>query len=209
MGRTTHKPFDPAAAERQRQTRLTREGEARAKTKAEQARPETWGLAPDALALPANQAVAAVRDGRGRVVAAYRADVFDILHGRGGLSEIELTAARRLEADMAQRVGLFRPDHLYVLIDDQGAVEGATQRMIEAGRRVEQALAVVGPRQALLLRSLVEPAILHGRVVDWRAVVARETGEANPHVQAAMVRSACDNLVLAYQAIDNPARRRG
>ena len=207
MGRTTYKPFDPAAAERQRQTRLTREGEARAKTRADEARPETWGLDAAALTLPANQAVAAARDGRGRVIAAHRADVFEILHGRGGLSDAQLAAGRRLETDMALRVGLFRPSNLYVLVDDQGAVEGATQRMIEAGARVEQALAAIGPRQALLLRGLVEPAIIHGRVVDWRAVVARETGEGNPHVQAAMVRSACDNLALAYQAIDNPPRR--
>jgi hypothetical protein len=207
MGRT--KPFDPATAERQRQTRLTREGEARAKTRTDDGRPQTWGLAQGSLALPANQAVQTACDGRGKVVAAYRADVFDILHGRGALSDTELAAARRLETDMGLRVGLFRPSNLYVLVDDQGAVEGATQRMLEAGARVEQALAAVGPRQAVLLRSLVEPAIIHGRVVDWRAVVARETGETNPHVQAAMVRSACDNLALAYRAIDNPPRRRG
>jgi hypothetical protein len=209
MSRKTHKPFDPAASERQRQTRLVRDAEARAKDKADETRPQTWGLAIEALDLAANAGVEAVRDGRGRVISAHRTDVFEILRARGSLSEAELGAARRLETDMGLRAGLFRPDNTYVLVDSQGAVEGATQRMIAAGERVEQALAAVGPRQALLLRALIEPGVVHGRVVDWRAVVARETAEANSHVQAAMVRSACDNLALAYQAVDAQPRRRG
>jgi hypothetical protein len=208
MGKTTYKPYDPAAAERQRQSRLTREGEARARDKADRARPQTWGVAAQALSLPANQDVEAVRDHRGRVVGAHRTDVFEILHGRGGLSDAELAAARRLETDMGLRARLFRQTDLYVLVDCQGGVEGATQGMIAAGERVERALAAIGPRQAVMLRALIEPGV-HGRPVAWREVVARETAETNPHVQAAMVRSACDNLALAYRAIDADPRRGG
>ncbi len=74
---------------------------------------------------------------------------------------------------------------------------------------MEQALAGVGPRQALLLRGLIEPALISGKTVAWRDVVLRETAEANPHVQAAMVRAACADLALAYQAIDHRPRSLG
>ena len=103
---------------------------------------------------------------------------------------------------MGLRIGLFRPPADLVKVDAQARIEGATQRMLEAGRRVDAALAATGPRCALLLRALVEPAILAGRSLDWREAVARETAETNPHAQAARVRTACDNLMLAYQAID-------
>jgi hypothetical protein len=208
MGKTTSKPYDPAAAERRRQSRLTREGEARAQDKSDRIRPETWGVAAHALSLPANQDVAAVRDHRGRVINAHRTDVFERLHARGGLSDAQLAAARRLETDMCLRARLFRQADPYLLVDCRGGVEGATQLMIEAGERVERALAAIGPRQAVMLRALIEPGV-HGRPVAWREVVARETAETNPHVQAAMVRCACDNLALAYQALDADPRRAG
>ena len=40
-----------------------------------------------------------------------------------------------------------------------------------------------------------------------REVVARETAETNAAVQAARVRTACDNLMLAYQGVDRAPRR--
>ena len=227
MGRRTTRPFDPAAAERQRQAqtqtraqtrgqppaqvqaRLTKAAELRAQAQAEALRPDTWGVDRAPLTLAANADVQAKTDTRGRVVSAHRTDVFETLHARGGLGEAELAAARRLERDIGLRAGLFRPETSYVLIDSQGSSEGITQRMVEAGRRVDAALAGVGPRQALLLRALIEPAMLQGRAVAWRDVTARETGEDNPHAQAAMVRAACADLVLAYQAIDaGPKARR-
>ena len=205
MGRRTTRPFNPAAAERRRQAqtqaRLAKDGELRAQAKAEALRPDTWGVDRAPLWLPANADVQAQADARGRVVSAHRTDVFETLHARGGLSEAEL--------NIGLRAGLFRPETSYVLVDSQGSSEGITQRMMEAGRRVDTALAGVGPRQARLLRALIEPVMLAGRTVAWREVTARETGEDNPHVQAAMVRAACDNLMLAYQAIDGGGRGQG
>lgn len=207
MGRP--KPFDPAAAERARQARLNRDADRRAQARYDDDRPESWGVAPDALRLPANADVEAARDGRGRVTSAHRSDVFERLHARGGLSVAELAAVRRLQGDMGARAGLFRPEAGLVYVDQQGSSEGVTQRMVAAGRRVERALALVGPRQALLLRGLLEPATTTGSLVDWRAVVARETAETNPNVQAALIRAAADNLALAYRAVDTPPRGRG
>ena len=204
MARRTTAPFDPAA---HAAARLARLEQARAIDRADAAHPDRWGVATEALALPAHREVAAVRDGRGRVAHAHRSDVFERLHERGSLSDAQLAAVRRLEQDVGLRAGLFRPPADLVKVDAQARTEGATQRMLEAGRRVDAALAASGPRCALLLRALVEPGVLRGASVDWREVVARETGERNPHAQAARVRTACDNLMLAYQALDHARRR--
>ena len=202
MGRQT-RPTDPAAV---MAARLRRLEQAAALDRAEAADPGRWGVAAEALALPAQADVAAVRDGRGRIAQAHRTDVFERLHERGSLTAGQLSAVRRLEHDIGSRAGLFRPPSDLVKVDAQARVSGATERMLEAGRRVDQALAACGPRSALLLRALVEPAVLKGEAVAWREVVARETAEDNPHAQAAVVRAACDNLMLAYQALDRGRR---
>ena len=204
MGRQT--PFNPAAHAAERLKRLDKQAQVLAAERADAANPERWGVAANALALPANRSVEAGRDGRGRVAHAHRTDVFERLHERGSLSDGQLAAVRRLEQDIGLRAGLFRPPAALVKVDAQARVEGATQRMLEAGRRVDSALAASGPRCALLLRALVEPGVLKGAAVDWREVTARETAETNPHAQAARVRTACDNLMLAYQAIDHTRR---
>ncbi len=199
MGKTSARPFNPAAG---MAARLSRLEAASAVERADAPHPERWGVPAAALELAAHSDVAAVRDGRGRVSHAHRTDVFERLHERGSLSEGQLAAVRRLERDMGLRAGLFRPPSDLVKVDAQARTEGASQRMLEAGARVETALGATGPRCALLLRALVEPAVLKGASVDWRDAVARETGEHNPHAQAARVRTACDNLMLAYLAGD-------
>ncbi len=208
MSRQTNRPFNPAAAAAERLKRLDKQAQAEAAERADAATPDRWGVAADALRLASNASVAAVRDSRGRVAHAHRTDVFERLHERGSLSAGQLAAVRRLEQDIGLRAGLFRSATDLVKVDAQAKVDGATQRMLEAGRRVDSALAASGPRCALLLRALVEPGVLKGAMVDWREVTARETAETNPHAQAARVRTACDNLMLAYQALDHARRSR-
>jgi hypothetical protein len=204
MPRKTQRPHDPAAGTAARLQRLARaEAEERLSSSAP---PETWGVAEAPLALPANAAVTTARDGRGRVAHAHRSDVFERLHGRGALSDAGLAAARRLERDVGLRAGRFRPASL-VLVDSQGSAAGATERMVEAGRRVEAALATLGARQAALLRALVEPPMLRGELVDWRAATLRETGEKTPHGQATAVRLACEDLASTYKSLDRAPRR--
>jgi hypothetical protein len=208
MGRRSQDPYDPAAAERRRQVNLTRDAEARERARVEGERPDSWGVDPGSLTLPANAEVAVGKDRRGRIVHACRTDVFELLHGRGGLADEELRAARRLEHDVGERAGLFRPEPSLVFVDSQGSSEGVTQRMVEAGRRVEGALAGLGPRQARLLRALIEPPMMQGRLVAWREVVERETGETHSHAQPAMVRAALADLALVYKAADAASRSR-
>ena len=203
MSRRTHRPFDPATASAS--ARLVRLAAAEADARLTACAPEAWGVAEAPLALTANREVTAVRDARGRVAHAHRTDVFETLHARGGLSDGQLAAARRLEQDVGLRAGLFRPASL-VLVDSQGCAEGASQRMVDAGRRVDAALGRLGARQAALLRALVEPPMQQGRLVVWREAVRHATGETTPHGQAALVRAACDDLMSAYQTVDRKLR---
>ncbi len=82
-----------------------------------------------------------------------------------------------------------------------------TQRMIDAGNRIIEAHGEIGRASAKLLQALVEP-ILRGEIRVWRVVVKQATDETERHAQAARVRQACEDLQLAYQAIDEAERAR-
>jgi hypothetical protein len=196
-------PTNPAALAALRLRRLEQAADA---ARADDAHPDRWGVAADQLALERHADVAATRDARGRVAHAHRADVFERLHERGSLSDAQLAAVRRLERDMGVRQGSYGAPVNLLKVDSQGRPGGATERMLEAGERVEAALAASGPRSALLLRALLDAAVLKGEAAAWREAVRRETGEENPHGQAAAVRAACDNLQLAYQDLDRARR---
>jgi hypothetical protein len=61
------------------------------------------------------------------------------------------------------------------------------------------------------LAALCEPDVVAGCAADWRAVVARQTGERLPDAQGAVLRAACENLSGAYAIVDRtgPRIRRG
>jgi hypothetical protein len=194
------KPADPQAI-------ILRRAQERAAAREAVKHPDRWGVSEDNLTLPTAQSLEARRDGRGRVFHAYRSDVFDLLKGRGGLSDAQHEAARRLERDVAARAGLSGAEGLLTVIDSSGSREAVTQRMVDAGRRVDKVLARCGPSSCTLLRGLVEPMVLEGAIIMWRVVVERITGEGRAEVQAALVRRACVDLDEAYRAMDAmPAR---
>ena len=74
--------------------------------------------------------------------------------------------------------------------------------MMDAHDRYEAALKAVGPGQAIILRELTTPAVMCGSLVIWRGVVEKLTGETMAQVQAAVVRRACEDLRLVYEALD-------
>jgi hypothetical protein len=186
------------AAERQQQAQERRAAD-----------PSTWGVSDQTPGL------AKVRDAKGQVLAASRRDVFDaLLHGRG-LTAGQHIAARRLIADWATSLGLggAPAESDVVTVDyaagDQELVNG---RMIGASDRVRWALQYVGPASARVLAALVEPLVMVGVLTYWRGQVQRVAGETEAHAQGAVVRHACENLRMVYQAIDRgelqPAPRR-
>jgi hypothetical protein len=196
-------PTNPAALAAERLRRLEEAADA---ARADDAHPDRWGVAADQLALERHADVAATRDARGRIAHAHRADVFERMHERGSLSPAQLVAVRRLERDMGVRQGAYWAPVDLLRVDKSTRPEGATERMLEAGARVEAVLAASGARSALLLRALLEPTVYRGESALWREAVRLHTGEDNLVAQAAVVRAACDNLQLAYQDLDRAGR---
>ena len=172
--------------------------------------PENWGA--DGKALARQPDVKVVAGARGRVQTARRDDVFDRLLARGALSQSAHQAIRRLDADMTERRGEGERGS-GEKVDGGGARDLVTQRMLDAGDRVDGlergVLPRVGRRDAGLLREMLEPRrVITGGLDRWRLVVATITGETNQHAQSAVLRAACDNLALAYQELDRTPRVR-
>ena len=198
MGRRRAKPADPMAL-----------AEARAEARRKARAPETWGLDAEALGLPANAAVTTAFDLAGRPTRARRQDVFDLLLGRGRLSQGAFDAVRRLQADMAllhrgpAGVAGYEPR-----VDRARSGDTFSDLRLDAGRRIEAALALAGVASAHLLRAVCEPGATLAEGGDWRAVVERECGERLADAQGAVLRLACENLAGAYGLIDRDRRRR-
>lgn len=191
-------------------TRFEREAVTRAQVIANQCDPAHWNDAP----ITPDEAREALRTGvtqrldfRGKLVSARRRDVWDEFLGRDALSDHEYAAVRRLEFDMALRVGVRDADqsHLGARIDGTGNREGFTQSMLEAGDRVESVLALVGPPSCRILRALCEPR--PDGQPPWRAVVRAATNEVNAPAQAALLRVAAITLKECYEMIDKARRR--
>ena len=161
--------------------------------------PERWGVDVESLNLPANADVRLTAAAAGKVTRVHRQDVFDSLHARGRLSDTARAAVRRLQDDLAMLhrttsgVGGYEPR-----VDCSRDPQGFTDRRRRAGQRVAAVLDRAGLASARLITALCEPDIVLGRVADWRAIVARETGERLPDAQGALVRMACENLAGAY-----------
>ena len=161
------------------------------------------------------QGVRVVHDSDYRIIAAHRLDVFSLLHSRKGaegkpaLTDQQLQAARRLENLIAIAYGHERPEISMDRVDKAQATasEQITQAMIDASGLLKLVLGKCGRRDAELLCALMSGA--GARLGSgWRQTVERVTGEANDKAQAAVVRSACENLGLAWREIDYAARER-
>ena len=205
MSRKTKRARTPAqiAAE------LERARERRAQEAAEQRSaakdPKKWGIDMQELERQGVEVTASVRGGQ---AAAHRKDIFSrMLDGRL-LSVAAFDAIRRLEADTTER----RPPSggsTGERVSSSGAKDVLSQRMLEAGRRVDAALGLIGRRDAAFLRELLEPhqVELGPPAERWRQVVRVMLGETQANAQAAALRSAVENLAWAYRELDNMPRR--
>jgi len=202
--KTTH-PSDPLAIARRRAAERARECAASRD-------PAQWGVNAAALELPANEAVEVRPDSSRPAARVRRQDIFDRFQAAGSLSQGGFDAVRRLQDDIAvlHRAmaggGGFAPR-----VDRSIDPQGFTDVRRRAGARVEAALDLAGAASARLLAALCESDVVLGRTADWRAVVARQTGERLPDAQGAVLRTACENLAGAYGLVDgkNQGTRRG
>ena len=153
----------------------------------------------DALARQPDMRFAA--DLGGNLVALQRHDVFSVMHTRKAITDEHLRDVRRLETDMAAAEGVDgRGAHL-VSVDHSGS-KGPLDRKLEGRDRVALAIAHIGPYHWKMFNALLSPQF-KAQPTPWREIIARETGEQDPAVQAYMVRFACAVLTSAYIQIDN------
>ena len=196
--RKTARPSDPMEIARRRAAERARDQD-----------PSTWGLESRDLSFAAGDGVTTKVDAAGRLVRARRQDVFDLLQARGRLSVEGVEAVRRLQGDIAclhrtaTSGGDFTPR-----VDRSITPDGFSDARQRAGARIDAALSLAGDLSARVLAALCEPDMVLGRSADWRAAVARQTGETLPDAQGAVLRMACENLAGAYRRL-NRSRREG
>jgi hypothetical protein len=206
LARKKRGPTDP-------ETIALRAGQERARRRAADADPRVWGPATHAPDLPTGADIEVVTGARMKVVQMRRAsDAFTLLHDAwtrsdkkeqgAGLTDAQHQASERYVEDALRAAGVQTHDRLRLwVIDNGGGAEGVTQGMIDASWRIRAVHRESGRASAELLAALAAP-ITGGQVRVWRVIVKEVTGETDRHAQAAAVRSAVENLRLAYQALD-------
>lgn len=174
--------------------------------------PSLWGVSPELQDLATSaETVEVFHDPtrRGRIVHAKRSDVFSLID----MTPFQLQASQRYWRDWCHRAGVMTEDprpRLDERVDHSPGLspgQTLTQQMIDAGKRLDEAHGEIGRGDAQLLRALVEPLVMLGEIRVWRVVVLKVTGESERHAQAARVRSAVENLRLAYEVIDERERK--
>lgn len=179
--------------------------------------PARWGDKPLNAGEKANLVrtrVTARLDSKDRPVSMQRTDVFDRLRAKDAISDVQLCAVRRLERDMAERARIGAKGQALEHVDRMGDFAAISDKAIDAGGRVDEAMALVGPANARLFRALIETPLLHGPGVDadalgfdWREAVTRITGETRRESQSCLVRMAATNLAEVYDFLDSRRRR--
>jgi hypothetical protein len=176
------KPFDPAASERRK-----------AETRAEVERLEAMG--------------AEVNLGSdGKILSAWRSNVFTVLLRSGSITTNHHNAAMRLATDWAAWKGLAGSSGRMEAVDGgAGSAELVNDRMLIARRAVDRALVQVGPMDRALLVAFMTATVEEDRPMAWRGIVERVSGVTGRDAQPAIVRAALENLRRVYEA---PVRAR-
>lgn len=222
--RGKRKPFDPAA---QMARREKARAESARKLRADGIDPEAAAWGEEALADADRETLErqgvqvlryddkAVRDGieekqstavidhRGRLMRAKKMDAFDSIN----LSSEELAAVRGFQDLLVQRAGLGGGGLCEKVDGSSESARDKLDRMVEAGRKVEAFMHLVGPPSASVLEALLDPNSNY-RLIGWRDVVARLTGETEDAGQAAALRMAARGLVSVHSQVDDEVERR-
>jgi hypothetical protein len=168
--------------------------------------PENWGVEKALLLLPAQKDVKSDEDAKGRVVRALRCDVFELLYRRGTtkehLNQSHYDAVRQFESDLAARYRLEGRIPLDgVVVSCSATPSAVTDRSVDAGKRVDRVLVILGKDRAKLLLALCGPTTLKGELPNWRRAVEAMAGVHHPLAQAAHVRKLCAAVADAYSAM--------
>lgn len=173
------KPYDPAAASRSASEREDHKREA----------------------LRIRAAGGEVRlDAAGRIISAWRTNVFRLLLERGTITANHHDAAYTLAKDWAAWKGLDgKPETFGHVVDGgSGSAELVTDRMISGGRRVNRALCEVDPMSRVILEAFMVATVEEDRAMQWRGIMER-LGVKVREKQTQLVVSALEALRAQYQ----------
>lgn len=143
----------------------------------------------------------------------HKADIWWRLHTREGLTRDQLNAVRDLQDLMARRAGVGGRDEKMSYERDKTDEPFrdpclVSDDMLRAGVEMDLTLSLVGPPSSRLLAALLWPAVL-AEPHDWREIVARVTGEKNPHAQCVPLRIAAQALVDVRPQVQRMMARAG
>jgi len=178
MGRR-NKPFDPSAGMRAAAER------AEAKQEAKRIRAQGGDVRLDAA---------------GRIISAWRTNVFRLLLERGTITPNHHDAAYTLAKDWAAWKGLDgKPETFGEFVDGgSGSAELVTDRMIKAGKRVKYALSAVEPMSMVILEAFMVATVEEDRPMMWRGIMER-IGVKAERKQTEAVVTALEQLRVHYQ----------
>lgn len=138
-------------------------------------------------------------DSARRIMSAFRSNVFTRLLDSKTITLGQHDASETLRADWAAWKGLDgRPEQGEYVDGGSGSHELLTDRMINAGRKVERDLAQVGPMDRALLEAFMVATVEEDRPMQWRGIVERVTGATQAVRQSQMVVAALENLRRVY-----------
>jgi hypothetical protein len=139
-------------------------------------------------------------DRGGRILSAYRSNVFNLLLTRGSITPNHHDAAHRLSLDWAAWKGLDgKPETFGEVVDGGcGAAELVTDRMIRAGRDVNRALVAMEPLSRVILERFMVATVEEDRPMAWRGVMERIGIKARER-QTLLVVAALEELRAFYQ----------
>lgn len=153
----------------------------------------------DEIARLKRNGAAVTLDRGGRIVSAYRSNVFNLLLTRNAISQNHYNAAHRLCEEWAIWKGMDGAGERTSERVDGGSSSGAktlvTDRMIRAGRQVKEWLVSLDDiSHQILLTALIVATVEEDRPMVWRGIVERATGETVRDRQTQLVKDALESL---------------
>jgi hypothetical protein len=114
-------------------------------------------------------------DAGGRIISAWRSNVFRLLLERGTITPNHHDAAYTLAKDWAAWKGLDgKPETFGQFVDGgSGSAELITDRMLNGGRRVRRALEAIDPLSRVILEAFMVATVEEDRAMAWRGIMER------------------------------------
>lgn len=139
-------------------------------------------------------------DAAGRIVSAWRTNVFNLLLTRKSITADHYIAASTFCDQWAAWKGLDGgPDRGEKVDGSSGSKELVTDRMIKAGREIADTLDRLDRTHAKLLCAFAVATVEEDRPMEWRGIVERETTITVRDKQTALVVAMLDELRAVYE----------